>query len=291
MQRAAVRSVHVHPAPLAAPRAAPRRAAPDRLPAAPNRRRAAPNRRRNVAGRAAARNAPLPRATPLSGRELVGKADAALKALGFMSTHKVIEEFVGAAVGATGDPADVALVLATKLFFPTDGSLAFNCYPCLAACEHALKHVNVPVNPRVPALAAAKLVRAMDAALRRRNSSLSDAVHGLMVRMRLSPAATGADARRAVASHLLAVYATMYATKQVTALQFRAQVAAFMRSNRGDLAPLVAALVRHTATDVSLPSMVCRLCSSRAMSCVQKTAIATALATATAAAAALRGRR
>lgn len=289
MQRAGLHAgppagLGVHPPSLAIP-AHPRRSAAPRRNAAP--RRSAPPRR-NVAGRAAARNAP----PPSRRQELVDKTDVALKALGFASSHKVIEEFVGAAATSTGDPADVALALATRLFFPTEGSLAFNCYPCVAACERALKHLSLPVNPRPAALAAARLVRAMDAALRRRSSSLSDAVHGMMVRMRLSPPATGVDARRAVASHLLAVYATMYATKQVSPSQFRTHVTAFLGSNRADLAPLVAALVRHTATDMNVPSVVCQLCSSRAMPCVQKAAIAAAaLAVATAAATAVRRHR
>lgn len=227
--------------------------------------------------------------------ELVDKTNKALKALGFASTHQVIEEFVGAATtntASSGNPAHMALVLATKLFFPSEGSLAFGCYPCIAACERALQHITVPINSRVAALAAARLIRAMDAALRKHtSSSLSDAVHALMVRLRLSSPATGTDARRAVASHVLAVYATMYATKRVTALQFKSHVASFLKSDRADMAPFVAALVRHTATDMNVPSVVCKLCSSRAMSCVQKTAIATAVATATAAATALRHRR
>lgn len=281
------------------------------------------NKRNGKRAPTASLNAPITRTALTDSSLLLGKVSAALTALGFIASKEGVAHFFttlgggGGGGGFGGNAGDLAAKLAEYIFFPTEGSLAMNCLPCVRACEHVVNRFRVKVNPGRAARAAESVVKTMDSILAKHSyPSITQLIHrGLvgyvngklrdggvkLVRLRwilpTSAVLTGSSTRvirLAILKYVFRNYVDYYLPVQnAYNLKFlerklfndhKKEVIAFLKDRRGDISPIVRVLVHHLVefndAHVKIPNAVCGLCHSKAMSCIQKSSVALSIAAA-----------
>ena len=243
-----------------------------------------------------------------------------MTALGFVTSKQGVTHFFetfGGGGGFGGNMGDLAAKLVEYIFFPTEGSFAMNCLPCIRACEHAVNKLRFKVDPMKAARACGSVVETVDSILAKHGyPSITQLIHrGLvgyvnsklqakgvkLLRLRwllpTSAMLSGPSTRvvrLAILKYVFRNYVDYYLpVHNAYDLKFlerklfndhKREVIAFLKDRRGDISPIVRMLVHHLVEfnnmHMQVPNAVCGICQSKAMSCIRKTALALSLAAA-----------